>query len=298
VSNGELAQGVFEGYDGGEEPLPSYAALAGLFNLILAVVLLIARKTGRPIPERIEARDIALLGVATHKLSLLLAKDAVTSPLRAPFTEPQERGREAPGKGPEEIARRAPDLPLLRWPVDRLLLHLRSGLRSGPHASDGQYLRYRRALRPPPPDLQGADEEGLRRERHRDAGLPWFAASFPVAPIGYRRSLMRGKLAAVAALVGAAGAYRSMRRPKPLRSRYSRAPRKILIVGGGFGGLAALDGLVEDLDGDPEVGVALLDRVNFTTFWPMVPSAISGNVEVRHIAHSIRRRIQPLGAEF
>jgi NADPH-dependent 2,4-dienoyl-CoA reductase/sulfur reductase-like enzyme len=120
----------------------------------------------------------------------------------------------------------------------------------------------------------------------------------PVAPIGYRRSPMRGKLAAVAALVGAAGAYRSMRRPRSLRSRYSRAPRKILIVGGGFGGLAALDGLVEDLDGDSEVGVALLDRVNFTTFWPMVPSTISGNVEVRHIAHSIRRRILPLGAEF
>jgi len=91
VSNGESAQGVFEGYDGGEEPLPSYAALAGLFNLILAVVLLIARKTGRPIPERVEARDIALLGVATHKLSLLLAKDAITSPLRAPFTELQEK---------------------------------------------------------------------------------------------------------------------------------------------------------------------------------------------------------------
>ena len=91
MSNGESAQGVFEGYDGGEEPLPSYAALAGLFNLILAVVLLIARKTGRPIPERVEARDIALLGVATHKLSLLLAKDAITSPLRAPFTELQEK---------------------------------------------------------------------------------------------------------------------------------------------------------------------------------------------------------------
>src|SRR5215211_9234492 len=110
---------------------------------------------------------------------------------------------------------------------------------------------------------------------------------------------MRGKLAAVAALAGgAAGAYRLARRPKPLRSHYSRAPRKVLIVGGGFGGLAALDGLVEDLDRDPRVGAALVDRVNFTTFWPMVPSVISGNVEVRHIAHSIRRRIQPLGAEF
>jgi NADH dehydrogenase len=110
---------------------------------------------------------------------------------------------------------------------------------------------------------------------------------------------MRGKLGAIAALAGgAAGAYRLLRRPKPLRAPYSRAPKKVLIVGGGFGGLAALDGLAEDLDGDPGVGVALIDRVNFTTFWPMVPSVISGNVEVRHIAHSIRRRIQPLGAEF
>ena len=91
MTNGESAQGVFEGYDGGEEPLPSYAALAGLFNLILAVFLLIARKTGRPIPERIETKDVVLLGVATHKLSMLVAQDAVTSPLRAPFTELQEK---------------------------------------------------------------------------------------------------------------------------------------------------------------------------------------------------------------
>src|SRR5215216_518433 len=110
---------------------------------------------------------------------------------------------------------------------------------------------------------------------------------------------MRGKLAAVAALAGgAAGAYGLLRRPKPLRTHYSRAPRKVLIVGGGFGGMAVLDGLVEALEADQEVGVALIDKVNFSTFYPMVPSAISGNVEVRHVAHSIRRRIQPLGAEF
>ena len=100
MSNGESERGVFEGYDGGEQRLPSYAALAGLFNLILAVFLLIARKTGRPIPERIETRDIALLGVATHKLSLLVAQDAVTSPLRAPFTELQEK--ESPKKVDEK----------------------------------------------------------------------------------------------------------------------------------------------------------------------------------------------------
>ena len=91
MSGARPEEGVFEGYDGGEEPLPSYAALMGVFNLIFALFLLIARRTGRPIPERMETRDIALLGVATHKLSLLLAQDAVTSPLRAPFTELQEK---------------------------------------------------------------------------------------------------------------------------------------------------------------------------------------------------------------
>jgi hypothetical protein len=46
-----------------------------------------------------------------------------------------------------------------------------------------------------------------------------------------------GKVATVAALAGgAAEAYRLVRWPKPLRSHYSQAPRKGLIVGGGFGG--------------------------------------------------------------
>jgi hypothetical protein len=91
MNDGKPEEGIFDGYDGEEEALPSYAALLGVFNLILALFLLIARKTGRPLPERIEARDVALLGVATHKLSLLLAQDAITSPLRAPFTELQEK---------------------------------------------------------------------------------------------------------------------------------------------------------------------------------------------------------------
>jgi hypothetical protein len=65
--------------------------LIGVFNLILAAVLLVAKRTGRGIPERIDAKDIALLGVATHKLSSMGAEDAVTSPIRAPFTEFQEK---------------------------------------------------------------------------------------------------------------------------------------------------------------------------------------------------------------
>ena len=117
MSDDEPAQGVFEGYDGGEEPLPSYAALAGFFNLILALFLLIARKTGRPIPERIEARDIALLGVATHKLSQLVANDAVTSPLRAPFTELQEK------QSPKKVSEKPRDNGLRRSLGELLTCH-------------------------------------------------------------------------------------------------------------------------------------------------------------------------------
>ena len=83
---------IFEGYAGEEvETLPPYAALAGVFNLILAAFFLFVRKAERPLPERVAVGDIALLGVATHKVSMLVANDAVTSPLRAQFTELQEK---------------------------------------------------------------------------------------------------------------------------------------------------------------------------------------------------------------
>jgi len=91
LSEKVLPQDIIEGYGGDEERLSSYATLMGVFNLIFAVFLLVARSAGRPIPERLDTKDIALLGIATHKLSMIGAKDAVTSPLRAPFTELQEK---------------------------------------------------------------------------------------------------------------------------------------------------------------------------------------------------------------
>jgi Protein of unknown function (DUF1360) len=89
--NDKAPQEVFEGYGAEDRELPSYATLAGVFNLAFAVFLLVAKGAGRSIPERVDAKDIALLGMATHKLSLVLAQDAVTSPLRAPFTERQDK---------------------------------------------------------------------------------------------------------------------------------------------------------------------------------------------------------------
>jgi hypothetical protein len=91
LSEKVLPQDVFEGYGGKKQRLYSYATLISVFNLIFAVFLLVAKGMRRPIPERVAVNDIALLGVATHKLSLTGAQDAVTSPLRAPFTEFQEK---------------------------------------------------------------------------------------------------------------------------------------------------------------------------------------------------------------
>jgi hypothetical protein len=91
LSDKVLPQDIIEGYGGDEERLSSYATLIGVFNLIFAVFLLIVKGTGRNVPERVDTKDIALLGMATHKLSMIGANDAVTSPLRAPFTEFQEK---------------------------------------------------------------------------------------------------------------------------------------------------------------------------------------------------------------
>ncbi|MFP5281930.1 MAG: DUF1360 domain-containing protein [Actinomycetes bacterium] len=44
------------------------------------------RASGRELPARIPLGDAALLTVATFRLSRRIAKDPVTSPLRAPFT--------------------------------------------------------------------------------------------------------------------------------------------------------------------------------------------------------------------
>src|SRR5918997_2007865 len=93
-------------------------------------------------------------------------------------------------------------------------------------------------------------------------------------------------------------ARRKASRLEPMQSRYSDARTKILIVGGGFGGLAAAEELFKALGTNREVGVGLVDRVNHTTFWPLVPAVVSGNIEMRHVAHSIRRVLNPMGVEF
>src|SRR5919202_5010108 len=86
---------------------------------------------------------------------------------------------------------------------------------------------------------------------------------------------MNGKLVGVGLSAGVIwGAYKRLRVPESLQGNFANASTKILIVGGGFGGVAAARELARALSRNENVGVALLDLVNYTTFWPMVPSVI------------------------
>ena len=110
---------------------------------------------------------------------------------------------------------------------------------------------------------------------------------------------MKSKLAIGGLILGATWAvYRRLQSYTPLGGSYANSSTKILIVGGGFGGLAVARELARVLRGTEDVGVALVDRMNYTTFWPMVPSIIPSNAEVKHVAHSLRRVLRPLGVEF
>ena len=96
IEDRRFGEEIFAGYKGGEEmPLAGYAALLGIYNAAFLALLLAARNSDDGLPERISFPDLLLLGVATHKLSRVIAKDRVTSPLRAPFTEYVEAAGES-----------------------------------------------------------------------------------------------------------------------------------------------------------------------------------------------------------
>jgi hypothetical protein len=68
-------------------PLPAYAGLVGVFSGALGSFLLLARDR---LPERVGFGDMALVGLASYKVGRLIAKDDVTSFVRAPVTRDEE----------------------------------------------------------------------------------------------------------------------------------------------------------------------------------------------------------------
>ena len=55
-------------------PLAAYATFATVFHTAMAGAVVAARRSGRDLPERVEASDIVLIGTASYKLSRLVSK--------------------------------------------------------------------------------------------------------------------------------------------------------------------------------------------------------------------------------
>lgn len=85
---------------GGDRPLAGYVGAMGAYAGVVAVAGTAARLLRRPLPAP-GPWDVALAAVATHQLSRTLAKDPVTSPLRAPFT--RFEGQSGPAELHEEV---------------------------------------------------------------------------------------------------------------------------------------------------------------------------------------------------
>lgn len=85
------ARSLFAAYSPAHErPLGAYAAITSVYLGASGGSALALRAAGRQLPERPSVGDLLLLGVASHKVSRLIAKDKVTSFVRAPFTRFQE----------------------------------------------------------------------------------------------------------------------------------------------------------------------------------------------------------------
>src|SRR5215211_1264822 len=82
------------------------------------------------------------------------------------------------------------------------------------------------------------------------------------------------------------------------RSPYRDFPHKVLIVGGGFAGYKAAQTLCELVRDRDDVGVMLISRENYFTFWPMLASVIGGDVATQNVAQPLRRTLIRLGASF
>lgn len=97
---------VASGYSPQEHrPLGGYAVLTVAFNGLIAAFAADHIRRREELPERLPLADLALMATATHKLSRLIAKDRVTSFIRAPFTRyqgsagPSEVSEEPRGRG-------------------------------------------------------------------------------------------------------------------------------------------------------------------------------------------------------
>jgi len=114
--------------------------------------------------------------------------------------------------------------------------------------------------------------------------------------------LLKGGLAVGGAAL-AAGVLRRALNPKPRyevweRRPYGEFPNRVLVLGGGFGGYTAAYTLCDLTRDRDDIGVMLISKENYFTFWPMVPAIISSDIDTRNVAQPLRRALIQVGASF
>ncbi|MGD8794255.1 MAG: NAD(P)/FAD-dependent oxidoreductase, partial [Anaerolineae bacterium] len=108
------------------------------------------------------------------------------------------------------------------------------------------------------------------------------AAQFP-SLIGH---LLYGGLAGWGAYL-AAGFY-TRRHPAPEPDTAPAPSRRVVILGGGFGGVSAALRLEQIYARDPSLQITLVSRSNYLLFTPMLAEVASGSLQAQHISAPVR----------
>ena len=82
------------------------------------------------------------------------------------------------------------------------------------------------------------------------------------------------------------------------RPPYEEFPNRVLIVGGGFAGFSTAKTLAELTVDRDDVGMMVINKENFFTYWPMVAGIISSDVETKNVAQPLRRALIQYGISF
>src|ERR687897_1934759 len=114
--------------------------------------------------------------------------------------------------------------------------------------------------------------------------------------------LLKGGLA-LGGTVLALGALRRALNPSPRyapwkRPRHDDFEKNVQIVGGGFGGFTAAKELCQRIRDREDVGILVVAKDNFFTFWPMVAGIVSSDIDSRNVAQPLRRALITAGASF
>src|ERR671919_1960251 len=67
---------------------------------------------------------------------------------------------------------------------------------------------------------------------------------------------------------------------------------RIIILGGGFGGLYAALKLEKTLARDPDVEVMLVNRENFFLFTPLLHEVAASDLDITHIVNPVRKLLR------